>query len=299
MSRRITDDPTPKIDLDQLRVSDLMTRDVISARVPGDRKTALKLMIQHHLSGLVLVKKGNKELAGVVTRQDIFDKPEEEQLALLMTEDPITVAPDESIVECAELFTELKIHRLPVVDDQGKVVGIITPCDLMTTMEKLDIREPVKNYQNPYCHPVHENTPTVIAIHTMKLNSHYALPVINLDLEVVGIVTDRDVFEKASFDSNIVESYVGLSEEEDAWSWEGFRSIAKMFYNLKKIDLPQGRVSGVMVSKVKSLFEETPVSRAASLMRRYNYDQLPITDVDDKLTGLVTSYGILPALFKE
>jgi len=283
------------LDIDELRVQDLMTEDVIKVSIPGSRKDALKEMVTNHISGILVVKKGTRHLEGVITRKDIFNNPSEEQLALLMKKNPITVRPASSIRECARLFVSSNIHRLPVVDE-GKLVGIITPCDFMKTMELLKISEHVKNYKKQFCHPVHEDTPIIIALHTMKINKNYALPVVNRELEVVGIVTDRDLFEKTTIDSDVVESHIGITEDDDSWSWEGIRTFAKMFYNLNKVGIPKGKISDVMVKNVKYLFEENSVSTAAKVMKKNNYDQIPITDANDKLTGIVTSFGILPAL---
>jgi len=286
------------LDIDELQVKDLMTTDVITVSVPGSRRDALKAMVMNHISGILVVKRDDRRVSGVITRKDIFNKPMEEQLALLMTKNPITIGPEASIRECVRLFTSRNIHRLPVVDDDEQLIGIITPCDFMKTIEMMKISEPVKNYKKQFCHPVHEDTPIIIALHTMKINSNYALPVVNTDLEVVGIVTDRDLFEKTTIDSGIVESHIGITEDDDSWSWEGIRTFAKMFYNLNKIDLPQGKISSLMVKDVKYLFEETPVSTAAKIMKKHGYDQVPITEANDKLSGIVTSFGILPSLLK-
>ena len=283
--------------MDELRVQDLMTRSVITVTTPGNRRAALKKMVTKHISGIVVVEKHSEKPVGIITRKDMFNNPMEEQLALLMTENPITIGPDASIRECVELLVTRNIHRLPVVEDE-RLIGVITPCDLLKTIEMKDIKVHVKEYKKPYCQPIHQVSPIIIALHTMKINKNYAVPVVNSDLEVVGIVTDRDLFEKSKMSSDIVESYIGITEDEDSWSWEGVRTFAKMFYNLDKVGVPEGSVSDVMVKNVKTLFEEAPVSRAATVMKKWKYDQLPLVDAKDRISGIVTSYGILPALLE-
>lgn len=286
----------PTLDIDELQVKDLMTEDVITVSIPGDRRDALKTMVSKHISGILVVKKGSEELVGIITRKDIFNNPHEEQLALIMSDDPITIDPEASIRECIETFVEYGIHRLPVIGEDGMLKGIITPCDLMRTIEMSKLKTHVKVFSEQFCYPIHEGSPVLLALHAMKINRNYAFPVLNSSLEVVGIITDRDIFEKTTIDSDIVESSIGMSEEEDEWSWEGLRTFAKMFYNLNKIDVPKVKVSDLMVKNVKYLFEETGVSTAAGLMKKNDYDQLPLTDVNDRLTGIVTSHGILKAL---
>ncbi|HID02294.1 MAG TPA: CBS domain-containing protein, partial [Desulfobacterales bacterium] len=75
-----------------MKVKDVMTSNVIFAEVPGTREQVLKLMLKHKVMGLPVVKKRTKKLVGIVTRTDLMKKPKEEQLALLMTRNPITVS---------------------------------------------------------------------------------------------------------------------------------------------------------------------------------------------------------------
>jgi len=51
-----------------------------------------------------------------------------------MTEDPVTVSPDTTIEEVAALMVDKKFHSLPVVDDDGKVVGIVGKKDVLKTL---------------------------------------------------------------------------------------------------------------------------------------------------------------------
>jgi CBS domain-containing protein len=50
----------------------------------------------------------------------------------IMTKDVISVGPDVSITEIAEVMSEKKIHAVPVVDSENKVLGIITETDFFT-----------------------------------------------------------------------------------------------------------------------------------------------------------------------
>ncbi len=64
-------------------VGDVMTPNPIVAQVPGSRTEVLRTMVKHNLTGLPVVKRADGSLAGIITRQDIFNKPDEDQLALL------------------------------------------------------------------------------------------------------------------------------------------------------------------------------------------------------------------------
>lgn len=65
-------------------VSDYMTTDVVSVEIPGNRDDVLKILKRTGISGVPVLKSG--KLVGIITRKDLLHKPEENQLALLMTD---------------------------------------------------------------------------------------------------------------------------------------------------------------------------------------------------------------------
>ena len=57
----------------------------------------------------------------------------------IMTASPVTVAPDTEIAKAARILVEPKFNGLPVVDDSGRLVGVICQSDLITQHKKLNI----------------------------------------------------------------------------------------------------------------------------------------------------------------
>ena len=55
-----------------MRVKQVMTVPVICAEVPGNRTEVLKLMIEHHISGVPVVRSGTQKLAGMVYCHDLL-----------------------------------------------------------------------------------------------------------------------------------------------------------------------------------------------------------------------------------
>lgn len=55
-------------------------------------------------------------------------------VAEIMTADPITVSPKTSLQEAIQILAEKKIRRLPVVNDESKLIGIITQGDVIKMM---------------------------------------------------------------------------------------------------------------------------------------------------------------------
>ncbi len=114
-----------------------------------DPKTVLpdahRLMQDSHIRRLPVVDRGN--LVGIVTLGDIREAEPSQVTTLsiyeihyllsklsvehIMTRNPITIAPEQTIQEAARLMLENKIGGLPVVESKtGKLVGIITESDI-------------------------------------------------------------------------------------------------------------------------------------------------------------------------
>jgi len=92
-----------------MRVCDVMTKDVIFVELPNTRDTVLEILKRYNISSVPILK--NEKLVGIVTIKDLLRKVEENQLALLMTENPITVTPDDHLKRVVEIFLP-KIYEL-------------------------------------------------------------------------------------------------------------------------------------------------------------------------------------------
>ena len=121
-----------------MKVKEVMSKELIVTYVPGTRKDALKILAKYDVSGMPVLKKGSKEVVGVVTRSDIFRNPDEEQLALIMTSNPYTIGPDDDVEEAAKLLYNYRIHGLPVVNRKNELVGIISPTDILKIVKDID-----------------------------------------------------------------------------------------------------------------------------------------------------------------
>ena len=124
-------------------VRDWMTDDPVTIAPQISLYEAYNRMIENDIRRLPVVdRRGN--LLGVITLSDVIKtaaftrdsaKVESDLLAntrtvaAIMTESPITVAPDDTIQDAAEIMLENQVSGLPVVDG-ARVVGIITESDI-------------------------------------------------------------------------------------------------------------------------------------------------------------------------
>jgi acetoin utilization protein AcuB len=123
-----------------------------------------------------------------------------------MTPDPITVLPDLPIAEAIEQMRQADVHRFPVVNRKGHLVGIVTHQDLLyaspSSVTSLNVWEvtyllnqvKVKETMTREVITVEEDCPIEDAARLMRDNEIGGLPVMHGD-KLVGIITESDIFD--------------------------------------------------------------------------------------------------------
>jgi len=279
-------------------IGEVMTPNPIVAQVPGSRNDVLKIMVKHNLTGLPVVKRSDGSLAGFITRQDIFNKPDEDQLAMLMHRDLPTVGPKDPVETAAKIFCLRSVRHLPVVE-KNRLVGIVTPTDLLAVVEKRGYAQPVETVIKSTCVPIYEDSPLVVALVTLKVSKTSALPVLDEKGRLVGILTDRDIFNSSLVNEKMIKADVGIIQDEDEWTWESLRNVMKLWYEVSKIELPTVPVKEIMIHTPTTVFRKTTISEAARVMRKNDFGQLPVRDSKDNLLAMIYDLDIISVLTGE
>ncbi len=276
-----------------MKVSDVMTANPICAEVPGRRDEVLELMKKHVLAGLPVVKRGTRELVGMITRDDLEKDRSEAQVAMLMTRSPITVTPDTELKEAARILYENHFGRLPVVKDD-ELVGIITVGDIVRRgISKMKIDDPVSKYMLKYIVAVWDETPTPVVFKIMRLCWEKALCVINSDLKIVGLVKDADIFKRMSLETEVRTAELSPSLEGDTWAWDSKNII---YIGEQRMEIPDIPIKEVMVKNPKMVTTGTTVTDCAKKMAKYKVGQFPVIDGVGELRGIVRDFDLLKAL---
>jgi CBS domain-containing protein len=144
-----------------MKVRDIMTTDPISVRGDTLLKETARIMVRQQVSGLPVIDDGGR-LIGIVTEGDFLrqeasrdrpyrmslldalfgegepEAPAAETVGEVMTDKVVTIAPDATLGEAARLMTSRNVKRLPVVNREGRLVGIISRADVVNAFTKPD-----------------------------------------------------------------------------------------------------------------------------------------------------------------
>ena len=152
------------------KTKDIMSAPAISVTENHTLQEVLELMAENNFSGLPIVDSDNKVI-GIISNTDIirysqqssviplsnlsgwispyanitdlasvrkgFEMLNKTKTGQIMTKKVYTVSPDTDATEIAQLMNQRKINRVPVVDSDGKLVGIVTRGNMVQCMAKL------------------------------------------------------------------------------------------------------------------------------------------------------------------
>jgi CBS domain-containing protein len=127
------------------------------------------------------------------------------QVSELMTTDPVTVAPDDSVATVVELMQDQAIRHLPVVDEQGDLVGMISdrdirglllpvlPNSLPEKATQMSSQAAISSIMTSAPLSVDMESESAVAAELMIEHRVGAIPVVDADGSLVGIVSYVDL----------------------------------------------------------------------------------------------------------
>ena len=128
----------------QFKVRDWMIDLVVYVDPEATVADALALMRRRYIHSLIVNKSQSSPEYGIITSTDICDKivaqdqnPMAVKVKDVMTSPLITVRQDDALSECAATMKKNRIHHLPVTDDRGGLVGMISASDFLVAAEAM------------------------------------------------------------------------------------------------------------------------------------------------------------------
>ena len=276
-------------------VRDYMMKNVVTADTPANRDEILKILKRTGISGVPVIKDG--ELIGIITRKDLLRNPIESQIALLMTHNPITIGPDATLREAAEIMITNNIRRLPVIESD-KLVGLISVADLVGAVAQLKIKDEIKDKYISKTFALWNETPLTVVGRIMEIARVDAIPILDSESRLDGIITERDLIRCSCIEDDIETSDFSNGTDDDEWTWESIRDMRKISYGISRIQLPTKPVKLAMVKKVIAVPTNAGVSECALKMKRGRVDQLPIINGDKRLVAMLYDRELIKALLE-
>ena len=129
-----------------MQVVDLMSTDVITVSADTGIRDAARLMVRNRVSGLPVVSMEGT-LVGIITEADFLRLEVEHQegasgpgesVGGVMSSGVVTTAPGTTIYDAAKMMTFQDVKRLPVVDEEQRLLGIISRADIVSIFTRPD-----------------------------------------------------------------------------------------------------------------------------------------------------------------
>ena len=274
-------------------VRDIVSDDVFNVTVPGNREKALEIMREKNVSGVPVVKEGTNKLVGILTRSDLIENPDEEQIALIMSRNIVTATLDEDVKKVAFKMLDNNIRRVPVVDD-GDLVGIITSFDLVAlAISEMNIEDPVEEYMIKNVPTTWDQTPLNVAFETMRFFNSKSIISLNNDGRMSGILTETDFINESEVVSETSVHNSSVGTEGDKWSWD---STTVLYVEKNHLKFSNKVVKDASTTNVSTANTKTNVSDCANRMRLDNIEQIPVINVEGELVGLIRANDLVKAL---
>ena len=141
-----------------MTVGDLGPEEVTTVDRDATVEDVVETLDSENVGSVVVTADGKP--VGIVTDRDVAlsvgasDDPASASVEDVMTEDPVTLREDEPNLAIAHAIEEHSVRRIPVVDDDGQVTGIVTLDDLVATVgEQLDSAADTIEAQSPEYQP--------------------------------------------------------------------------------------------------------------------------------------------------
>lgn len=306
-----------------LTVADIMTRQVVSVRPDTPVARIVELLIDRALRSAPVVDEENRVI-GIITDGDLLTRGATElplalqrELSLaeraatietlaahphtaadLMTPNPITLRETTPLAEAAAVMADRGLKRIPVVDAQQRLVGMVSRSDLLATVAEGLRQRPATPIRQPDGAPktvgeimitdvptVQPDTPLAETLDRLLETDKRRVIVVDGERRVVGIITDGDVMRRAA-----KRVRPGALRALAAWFGGGARPPGLEV-------AAEGRTAAdVMTSPVVTLPTNAPIADAVRLMMAHKIKRIPIIDADGRLVGMVGRAGVLAAL---
>jgi CBS domain-containing protein len=285
-----------------MKVADAMTpeSDLVTVSLPGSRDDALEYLQQREFSSVPVVRTTDdgEQYRGLVSRDDLIEYPDEDDLALLMREVPTTTA-DATLHELAELMLSAGTRRVPVVEenDDGKLDGIVTITDLIRALarENVGTDAEVGDLCDDTVNTTYIGTPLPVAEREIGLAGVPYTVALDDDAEMAGMLTEPDIVAVAEVVEGEEDAGASMAGDDEDWKWESVKSVGNRYVPTRNVEFPDEPVSTFMTEDVVTVSKRKSAVEAAQLMITNDIEQIPVMGGAD-LDGILRDVHLLEAI---
>ena len=306
----------------QIKIRDIMTPDPrkVSLTTPLDQ--VVRLLLSSIFTGVPVVDDADRP-AGVITQGDLIYKGKmpmrlgllaesgseklDAVLAALtaksaeevMTSPVIAIGQDQFVKDAVDLMLSKGVKRLPVVDDKGKLTGMLSRLDIFRTImqaspdwdafkqQNLTVGDvcTVSDIMRRDTHAVLPETPVDEIIRMIDSNDIQRVTVVDKAGHFLGLISDRDLL-------------VAFSPDFPDAIWDQFLSLVPFSERGKrhrefKERLRAKTAGEVMNADIVTVDETTLIDAAIALMTQKGLKRLPVLDSEGKFKGMISRDSLL------
>jgi len=210
----------------------------------------------------------------------------------LMTHPAMTISPDAAVENAARLMYKNKISRLPVVDADGHLTGIISRADVLSVFDRSDheirsqiTREPPERMTAMKTSVKEIMTTQVVAVKlgasfkemaaALRGNRVSAFPVIDDDGKVIGVVSEADMLARKVLNADHAGTFTAVPHRREQDNADGLTA------------------RDLMTHPAITVTPDDSVEQAARLMYTLQVKRLPVIDHRGALVGIISRADVL------
>jgi len=312
--------------LPDVNVSEVMRREVVTVNPDSPITQVVELLLGKNFTAVPVID-AQRKVVGMVSDNDLLTRggmnlslslrkamadPEfvrklhesladpQRKVSEVMTAQVVTTTPDTVLGAAARLMIDKRLKRLPVVDEEGTLVGILGRLDILNTIAAVHLPEwrPEAAAAGPYAAvsdvmtrevpTLHESATIEQVFDLLVASSHKRVVVVDDHRRVAGIIADSDLIAKLSREGSpglleILVSKLPIGKISDA----ARKDVQKLRARSAK---------ELMTPEVITVRDKMPVASALALSAEKRVKRMPVVDGDGALVGIVGRTEMMRAL---
>jgi CBS domain-containing protein len=279
-----------------MKIKEIMSSPVYIVSPDETVARARNLMLRHKIGKLVIVE--DKKPIGIVTKKDISRRLNQAEpkwrrrpidhipIRNVMTESLITIFPDATPAQLAELMSENNISGLPIINNKEEIIGIVTRWDLIRYFSELDLDMKVKDLKIIPALTVHRHHTISHILYELETNSTDRAVVFEDNEKAVGIITNSNLAftEMRGKTGDLPRKEIKMTRKDSSAGRKQYRYIQNVLLVAEDI----------MSSPLISVKSDDLATNAARVMVKERINGVPV--FGNGIMGILTGDNIVKAI---